>query len=315
MEATLEKYFIDDPFHKLWPGGEYHFTTGEDGIIQINYPQTNYRAPGVGLQYHPTVISAYALSQFNMFADSGDEQFKKSFLKYADWLADNLADMDSFSAWNFSFNWESPGYKCKPPWISSMTQGMGISVLVRAWELAGQQSYITAAERALSPFEVPISQGGLLRVDKRGSTWYEGAPSPIGAQILNEVLFALIGLYEMHQSAGNIKAGELFDRGIATLRKHLKDFDLNLLLFKWSRYDNKLLFYSGAKYHDIQKEQVKWLYQVTGDDIFAHYYQKWEGWQKKHASKSRFSAKHLFELIYSLIYGRFLRFYTKYLQR
>lgn len=315
MEATLQKYFIDDPFQKLWPGGEYYFTTGEDSIIQINYPQTNYRAPGVGLQYHPTVISAYALSQFNMFVDSGDEQFKKSFLKYADWLADNLADRDSFAAWNFSFNWESPGYKCKPPWISSMTQGLGISVLVRAWELTSQESYITAAERALSAFEVPVSQGGLLRVGKQGDIWYEGAPSPIGAQILNEVLFALIGLYEMHQSAGNIKAGELFDRGIATLKKHLKDFDLNLLLFKWSRYDNKLLFYSGAKYHDIQKEQVKWLYQGTGEEIFGKCYQKWEGWQKKYNSKGRFTAKRLFELIYSLVYSRLLRFYTKYLQR
>lgn len=312
----MEKYFIDDPFQKLWPGGEYYFTTGEDGIIQINYPQTNYRAPGVSLQYHPTVISVYALSQFNMFVDGGDEQLRESFLKYADWLADNLADRDSFAAWNFSFNWESPGYKAHAPFISSMTQGMGISVLVRAWELTSQERYITAAERALPAFEVPVSQGGLLRVDKQGDAWYEGIPSPIGAQILNEVLFALIGLYEMHRGTGNSKAGELFDRGIATLKKHLKDFDLNLLLFKWSRYDNKLLFYSGDKYHDIQKEQVKWLYQVTGDDIFSRHYQKWEGWQRKYNSKKgRFTAKHLFELMWFMVYQKFLRFYTKHLQR
>jgi hypothetical protein len=315
MEFITKKYFIDDPFQKLWPGGEYHFTIGEDGIIQINYPQTNYRAPGVGLQYHPTVISAYALSQFNMFVDSGNQEAKALFLKYADWLVDNLADGGSFAAWNFSFNWESPGYKCKPPWISSMTQGLGISVLVRAWDVTSDRRYIATAGRALSAFEVPIFQGGLLRADKEGDIWYEGIPSPIGAKILNEVLFALIGLHEMHRSTGNSKAGELFDRGIATIRKYLKDFDLNLLFFKWSRYDNKLLFYSGIKYHDIQTEQIKWLYQLTGDDIFAHYYQKWKRWQRKYDSKSHFAAKHLFELIYSLVYSKFLKFYTKYLQR
>lgn len=315
MEYTTEKYFIDEPFTRLWPGGEYYFTTGEDGIIQINYPQKNYRAPGVGLQYHPTAISAYALSQFNIFVDSGDEKSKVLFLKYADWLVDNLAKRNGFAAWNFSFNWKSPGYKCNEPFISSMSQGMGISALVRAWELTSDPRYITTAGRALSAFEVPVSRGGLLRVSKQGDTWYEGIPSPIGAQILNEVLFALIGLYEMHHNTGSIKAQELFERGIATLRKHLKDFDLNLLFFKWSRYDNKLLFYSGDKYHDIQTEQVKWLYQVTGDDVFAHYYQKWEGWQRKYDSKSRFAAKRLFELIYSLVYSRLLGFYIKYLQR
>jgi heparosan-N-sulfate-glucuronate 5-epimerase len=315
MEFTTEKYLIDDPFSRLWPRGEYYFTTGEDGIIQINYSETNPHAPDVTKQYHPTAISAYALSQFNMFLDSGDERLKNSFLKYADWLVDNLVDRGSFAAWNFNFNWESPGYKCKLPWISSMTQGLGISVLVRAWELTSQESYITAAERALSAFEVHVSRGGLLRTNKQGDIWYKGAPSPIGSEILNEVLFALIGLHEMHQRTGNSRAGELFDRGVDTLRKRLKDFNLNLLFFKWSRYDNKLLFYSGNKYHGIQTEQVKWLYQVTSDDIFAYYYQKWEGWQSKYDSKGRFTAKHLFELIYSLFYSRLLSFYTKYLQR
>ena len=313
----MEKYFIDDPFKKLWPeSGEYYFTWDEDSIVQINYSETNYRAPGATQQYHPTVIAAYALSQLNMFVDSGDEQFKKVFLRCADWLVANLADRDGFAAWNFNFGWESPGYKCKAPWISSMTQGIGMSALVRAWELTNDRGYIAAADRALSAFEVPISLGGLLRIDKHGDPWYEGVPSPIGAQILNEALFALIGLYEMHRRTGNSKEWELFDRGIAAIKKHLKDFDLNLLLFKWSRYDNKLLFYSGEKYHDIHIHQLKWLYEVTGDDVLARHFWKWQGWQSKCSSKKgRLTSKYIFELLWNLIYGRFLTFYTKYLQR
>ena len=103
IQDTMEKYFIDDPFKKVWPGGEYDFTMDEEGIIQINYPQSNYMAPGVGRQYHPTVIAIYALSQFNKSVDSGDEEFKRCFLQYADWLVDNLVEGDDFAAWNLNF--------------------------------------------------------------------------------------------------------------------------------------------------------------------------------------------------------------------
>lgn len=308
----LGKYFDDKPFGPR--SDAPYYTKDEDGIIQINYPETNRMAPGAGQQYHPTLISTYALSQFNMFMDNGDEHSKRLFLKYADWLVDNLYDRDGFAAWNFNFAWKTPGYKCKAPWISSMAQGMGCSVLARAWELTGDARYIATADRALSAFEVPVSRGGLLRVDKQGDAWYEGTPSPIGAQVLNEVLFSLIGLYELHLSTGNIKAGELFHRGITTVRKHLKDFDLNLLFFKWSRYDNRLLFYSGDKYHDVQTEQLKWLSQAIGDDLLDFHYKKWKDWQKKYNSRKHFSSKLLFQQILRG-YGIFLRFYTKYLQR
>jgi hypothetical protein len=310
----MEKYFIDDAFKTIWPSRQnYYFTKGEDGIIQINYPVTNKNAPNVGLQYHPTIIAAYALSQFNMFIESRDTQLKKNFLKYTDWLVGNLIDRDRFAAWNFNFNWESPGYKCKAPWISSMTQGMGISALVRAWELTGNSKYITAAERALTAFEVPISSGGLLRTNKKGDTWYEGTPSLIGAQVLNQVLFSLIGLYEMKRSTGNIKAEELFDRGIVTIRKHLRDFDFNLLFFKWSKYDNRLLFGPDPKYSEIQIKQLKWLSEVIGDDLLASHYKKWEDWHSKYSSRRLI--RWLFGHIWSVYVRSFLRFYTKYLQR
>lgn len=312
----MEKYFIDDPFNKIWPKPwvNYYFTQGSDGIIQINYPETNYRAAGISQQYHATIISVYALSQFNMFLDSGDKQFKETFLTYTDWLVDNLADMDGFAAWNFNFVWKAPGYKCKPPWISSMTQGMGISALLRASELTGDPKYLSAADSALSAFKVPISRGGLLRVDKHGDTWYEGIPSPIGAQILNEALFALIGLYEMYQSTGNTKAGELFNRGLSTVRKHLKDFDLNLLFFKWSRYDNKLIFYSGDKYHEVHLQQLRWLSDAVGDDLLAQYYEKWKSWQNRYTSKGGSHAKYLFGFLWFRFYTKYLKFYTKHLQ-
>lgn len=194
-----------------------------------------------------------------------------------------------------------------------MTQGMGISALVRAWGLTSKPRYIAAADRALSAFEVPVSHGGLLRTNKRGDTWYEGTPSLIGGQVLNQVLFGLIGLYEMYRSTGNIRAGELFDHGIATIRRHLKDFDFNLLFFKWCKYDNRLLFGPDSKYSKIQIEQLKWISEAIGDDLLASHYKKWEDWDKEFSSRRL--PRLLFGRIWSIYVRYFLKYYTKYFQR
>ena len=261
------KYFLDNPLGKLWPESpSYSFTFDDNGIILINYPETNRLAPGVKERYHPTVIASYALYLYNQYATD-------NFLKYADWLVTNLISMNGFYAWPFDFEWNAPNYHCTPPWISSMTQGMGLSVLIRAYELTSDPKYSTALDKALTAFEAPISEGGLLRITD-GDTWYEGIPSQNGTQILNEALFALIGLHEA-------EAIELFDKGLATVKKHLKDFDLNLWLFKWSKYDNKRLSYSGDKYHDVHIQQLKWLLEIFEYEDYLLFKTafKWQRWQ------------------------------------
>jgi len=251
-------------------------------------------ASGVKERYHPTAISAYALYLYNQYATD-------NFLKYANWLVDNLVEINGFYAWAFDFSWRAIGYKCDPPWISSMTQGMDISVLVRAYELTNNDRYLTAIDKALTAFEVPVSEKGLLRfID--GDVWYEGTPSPTGTQVLNEVLFALIGLHEA-------SATELFNQGFATIKKHLKDFDLNLPFFKWSRYDNGLLFYSGNKYHEIHIQQLKWLHIETGDYLLLDTAFKWQKWQRDYNRYIRF----IFTTIWSKLYIKYLK--KRYLAR
>jgi len=175
---------------------------------------------------------------------------------------------------------------------------MGLSVLIRAYELTGDIEYICAADATLTSFEAPVSEGGLLRIID-GDTWYEGIPSQIGAQILNEALFALIGLYEV--SSESEKAKELFDSGLSTVKKHLADFDLNFWLFKWSKYDNKRFSYSGDKYHDVHIQQLKWLSEMleAEDYLLLETAFKWQRWQ----NTNRYT-KRIFGLIWINIIRR-----------
>lgn len=314
MTADIPRYFLDDALGTIWPGGQYSFSVDAEGILRVSYPGRNYQAPGVADAYHPTVVSAHALSQFNRHAACANEQARQSFIRHADWLVRNLRSFDGFHAWAFDFRWRSPGYRCNPPWISSMTQGMGLSVLVRSWQLTGDQEHIAAAERALLAFQIPISKGGLRRDEPPGDVWYEGTPSPIGAQVLNEVLFALIGLWEMHQVTQNPRCRQLFDDGVDTVRRHLNDFDLHTFLVKWSRYDNKLLFYSGDKYHRIQMEQLRWLHEATQDAVIGEHFEKWRRWTDTYG-KSPPSLRKRFFLLAWILYATLLNLYTKFTQR
>ena len=273
----MSKYFLDKPFETLWPEKEYPYR----------------------MDTHPTVRCAKALSAYN----KGDND---EFEKHVDWLLTGPADGGcrnvNTGAWEAKFLWDkrSAGYYAKPPWMSSMTQGMALSVMVRANELFGigtAGAYRRAIVEGLKPFDSPVEEGGLLRYDQQGDIWYEGIPSPEGYQILNEFMFSLIGLYE-------VGARGLFNDGMQTLEKHLPNFDLNYLFFRWSKYDNGHHCYSQVKYHRVHIKQLRWLAQKTGSRICAEYAKKWDKWEKTYINSR---GKYIFLRIWKLHRERLLR--------
>lgn len=307
----FKKYFIESVFEKMFPGtNEYNTNTDKNGIILIEYVAHN-----LGKRYNPAAIALYALSQYNMFVDTGKDQYKELFLNHTNWLVDNLIDKGKFGVWHYDFRWITPGYVCSPPWISSMAQGLGISVLIRACEMTKNGKYLEVAKKALTSFEVPISEGGALYIDKMGDVWYEEYACQKRAQVLNGVIFALIGVYEMYECTKDKNAKAIFDKGVQTLKRRVSDFELNLGFFKSSKYDNNLLIYSGDKYHDFHIVQMKKLYEITKEEMFNEYCKRWESYKEKYGPNSRSKGRLMFNLIDSRIYTRFLRFYTRYVQK
>lgn len=296
----MKQYFIDHPFEDLVPPTDQYTTdTDKNGIILITYPARN-----LNNVYNPTIIALFALSQYNDFITHSEDQHKKTFLTHAAWLAETLVDKGAYGVWHYNFPWTSPGYRCTPPWVSSMAQGLGISVLLRAHSLTGDPLYMNPAEKAAASFHVPVSQGGVLSIDSHGDPWYEEFACQKSAHVLNGFIFALLGIHELYLYTKDEKMKNLFDKGVNTVKTHLTDFDLNLLFFKWSRYDDHLLFYSGEKYHNIHLKQLAELYNITKEDIFFKYLKKWETYTSIYGS----GPPHLlFKLIYR-IYTRFKNF-------
>ena len=64
-----------------------------------------------------------------------------------------------------------------PPWLSSITQGEGASLMTRLHAETGEERYAESARRALLCFGVPSSEGGVLAELGAGPTTRSTRPS------------------------------------------------------------------------------------------------------------------------------------------
>lgn len=226
-----------DKIKALNQPGKYYFdftAVAEDWkgpFDEEGVPLTDYGGQ-LGTQYQPVGIAQYALGNWNLFLNSGKVRYKRQFLKIASWLCENLVSKGNFGVWEYRFDY--PRFQLKCPWPSAMAQGLGISVLVRAYQLTKDERYLNCAKLALGAFEVPIKQGGILYEDTKGFIWYEEYPSSIDPpHVLNGFIFALLGPYDFYRVTGDSKAHRIFEEGIKTLVANIERYDMGF----WSRYD------------------------------------------------------------------------------
>lgn len=280
------KYFLSHS--ELFPKPDiFHIQTDKNGIAMWDYARAEGRFSrgragrlGIHKEYVPWVISFYALGMYDLYYENPRKAYLGKFYKHADFLVENLTERENFGVWLVQFPWNAPCYLCEQPWVSGMYQGLGLSALVRAWAISRDEKYLVTAQRALLSFEVPVPNGGVLKVDNKGFVWYDEYACKRRANVLNGFLFALIGIYEYYDVSRDPKALTLFKNGIKTVRRYMHKYDLNILVFKWSKYDDRLLFYSGPKYHNWHVKQLIKLHEITGDKEFLTWAVRWSGYQQ-----------------------------------
>lgn len=115
-----------------------------------------------------------------------------------------------------------------PGWYSAMAQGQAMSVLTRAYHVTGDRRYLTAASRALGPFEASSERNGVRARFLDRYVWYEEYPTVPSSFVLNGFMYSLVGLYDLmaaHQGRASERASLLYDEGMRSLRTLLPLFD------------------------------------------------------------------------------------------
>jgi len=258
--GELAGYFNDLTAKTHWAGH-----TDDEGI------PVNILADGRRVYFATTVVQK-ALGHWDKWLLTRDDTDREEFLRLCRWLLDK---QDNNGGWSI---WSELGLSLASPY-SAMTQGEGVSAFVRAWALTGDELFLQGARRALDLMIKPIEDGG-PSLHENGFLFLEESPSRPRSSILNGWIFSLFGLYDYWLALKDQEAYELFRRSLATLKKHLHQYDAGY----WSYYDTQGHLASPF-YHDLHIHQLSALALVDQDPLWVEYRDRWALYQRKRWSR------------------------------
>ncbi|MCK4273140.1 hypothetical protein KAX22_10825 [bacterium] len=231
---------------------------------------------------NPVNIAQACLGFHELWLTTARREDLERSIQLADWLVANQKD----GRWEFRFGWY---YGLRPPWISAMAQGEGISALLRLHLATGDDRYLSAARAALDPFQKEIGRGGVAISVGEEQVFFEEYPSDPPSHVLNGFVFALWGLYDYALYLKDPEADRLFQAGVHTLATWLPGYDLGY----WSSYDLfpfQVRFVAHPFYHQLHIAQLEVMFQLTGRLPFRETAERWEGYRKRWSCRWRRAA-------------------------
>lgn len=213
------------------------------------------------------------------------EKSKQYFLNTADWLVENsinksneLRSREEYAVWEYDFPWRFYGW-VEPPYYSALAQAESIYVLALAYDLTGDERYLTTANKAMMAFFVDYDAGGIATEETHdGSSMFLqilAKPGFVKTYVLNGHTQALIFLWRYYELTNDANAKSVFDKGVNYLKDNLWKYDTG----SWSSYD-LLDNLATIEYHKAEISQLKELYDITGEDIFNEYADRFEKYLK-----------------------------------
>ncbi len=210
-------------------------------------------------------IFQYGLAAYDLYLMSGkkDNDSLAKVLSCADWgLSNQLSD----GSW-VTFKYENPDSP-----FSSMAQGEGISLLVRAYIETDEKKYLDAALRAKYFMLTSIDNGGTTKYIGDDVYFYECPADPL---ILNGWIFSIWGIFDLYKLTRDTELKKIMDRTLSTLERDLPSYDLGY----WSKYEDKNRIASPF-YHKLHIAQLNVMYNLTGKEIYKSYAEKWANYER-----------------------------------
>lgn len=280
------------PLLNWWTFGKFRYhEIGQQGLPQVYYSNLQRK------EDNAVYISMYALTYYDLLRKRPENhyflqyyyfepeifqlpeaQYQTRFLSCADWLVKNLQMRQErggrrYGVWEYHFNW--PPYNLKAPWVSGMAQGLGLQVLVRAYLLTKNKTYIDTARLAMNAFFVEVEDGGVTYKEDVG-WWYEeyASEAAVRSKVLNGMQHAVIGISEYHSATKDAQSSILLQQGLSSLIAHVDRYEAG-----WWTYYDVLGNISSVKYHRVHVALNKQLYDISKNNKFKESAERWEQYQ------------------------------------
>lgn len=234
--------------------------------------------------HFPIAIFQYALGCWDraLLEKNVSDEMLASFVRCADWALDSQREDGSWDAFGPI---RSARYT-----VSSMAQGEGASVLLRAAKAFGDDRYGVAAARAGRFMLTPYAEGGTCFAEA-GGLFLEEYPQESRRSVMNGWIFSLFGLYDLALADPSFR--DSFTLSAATLAAHLDDYDAGF----WTYYDLERRIASPA-YHTLHIAQLKVLANLTSDGRFADKAAVYEGYQDSPANRRKAIRKKVWQKLF-----------------
>jgi len=212
------------------------------------------------------------------------EEHLRQFFHGANWFLNN---QDKNGGWPslVVFNKDKKKYpkadEIPAGWYGAMCQGQAISVLVRAFLKSKDDQYLTAAEKAISVFNISSSRGGVQAVFMDKHLWYEEYPTNPPTFILNGFMYSLLGLYDLKSVKKDSPAKEYYESGIESLKALLPLYDSGSGTFYDLRHFTMKTAPKGARwdYHSTHINQLLTLFTIERDSkLLKDTAERWRGY-------------------------------------
>ena len=172
--------------------------------------------------------------------------------------ADQLVAAQRDGAWLYQDRVQLRDSMLEPPWISASAQGLGMSVLARAWTMTADTRYLDAmiaAARAM-----PVSSDG----------WPEGLPD--GSYVLVGGLNGLLGVWDGWRVTRVPAMMARFDRGVAWLEANIHRYDRDfVVLYALGPHADP----TSATLRDYSIAQLSVIAAIAGSDSLSAVARDW----------------------------------------
>lgn len=271
--------------------GEYYFIMTEKQMLKGHSQQYHFDSEGIPIipsyidvedkkmVYYPISIGQYGLAIWNTYLSTRSDYDRKRFLRIANWFYENRREDPKLGSFWLT-EVDKPAYQIKSPWKSAFSQARGINILLRTYQLTGQQKFIDIAQQALLPFQFSIRDGGVTWFTEWGP-FYEEYPAKVPVLVLNGFIFSLLGIYDFIRAhPDEALAQKIFNEGVNTLVNILPEYDMGF----WSRYSlctadfHPEIDPSTIGYHHLHILQLELMHKLTQKDIFLEYARKWSSY-------------------------------------
>lgn len=240
-----------------------------NGVPFVNYSTENGITPGT--HYNATIVANYAIEYFNKYQKQKNELYLQQFNHCIDWLKDSVTISNNQAL--YFFNWRQAWYPLvKGKFTSGISSGRAIEALLVAFQYSKDSAVLQLAQQLMRGYYLPIQQGGFTYQEKSGWWYEEIADSSLQTpRILDGHIYAILGVQKLWEITKQDSAKILVDKGLQALKNQLTFYDAGNEIIYYDVYKKQ----ADKKYQHILVQQMKELWQITGDTTFKNYYDKW----------------------------------------